>query len=556
MESYWDRFTKQRTSRRRIVIGGATLALGTAGLALFGCGGSGGDGDATEPSAAGEAGTPQRGGTFGQIYSASDNLNILTNPAEYAGMGGQFVYDHLIMTRTNEHAPFVLEAAEGLEQPDEVTITFKLRKGMTYHPFPPVNGREVVAEDVVKMQEYARSLTGIENNFQVNFLDKAQAPDKYTVVYKLKEPRAYLFDSRILGHPGPQAIIPYETFDNLHSARQIGSGPFMADSWTINSKYHYTRFDKYHGRGKAGTMPYRDATDVLILQDEASKEAAFRSEQIHYYLPAPGQFDSILSSMGSRAKAVEFQGLAPYTWNMNMTKAPFTDIRFRQAMYRATNRQQFIDLLYNGKAQKPTGVLAVSLKAYQLDAKDSDHYFKFDIAEGKRLLSAMNWDTNKEITLMFTGSNAISSQGAEILKQQAAQVGIKIRADPKSGIAEISPLTQKNDYDMFIGGHPGYDTPSVPMRHNHSNPIHQFSVSGLKDKETDAMIEKAEKTTNFEENVKLVKQAQIELLKRYTSYYNILTATSRNLLNAKVQNFEVEASNVSMHRADMWLKQG
>ena len=81
--------------------------------------------------------TPQTGGTFGAEYTTSDTLNILTNASEYAAFGGQFVYDHLITTRTNENAPFVLEAAEKLEQPDPTTITFKLRQGMKYHPSRP-----------------------------------------------------------------------------------------------------------------------------------------------------------------------------------------------------------------------------------------------------------------------------------------------------------------------------------------------------------------------------------------------------------------------------------
>ena len=121
------------------------------------------------------------GGTYGDVYTSSNNLNILTNASEYAAFGGQYVYDHLITTRTNENAPFVLEAAESLEQPDEVTITFKLRQGMKYHNFAPVNGREVVAEDVVLMQEFVTPQDNIENNFQKNFLERAEAPDKYTV---------------------------------------------------------------------------------------------------------------------------------------------------------------------------------------------------------------------------------------------------------------------------------------------------------------------------------------------------------------------------------------
>jgi len=556
MNSYWDRFTRSRVSRRRLLAGGAALSLAGAGLAVVGCGGDGGGGEsggAQTGSTGGAAGEPQTGGTYGAHYTTSDTLNILTNASEYAAFGGQYVYDHLITTRTNENAPYVLEAAQSLEQPDEITLTFKLRQGMKFHPFPPVNGREVTAEDVVKTQEFVTPQANIENNFQKNFLDKATAPDKYTVVYKLKEPRAYLFDSRILGHPGPQAIIPYETFDKLASERQVGSGPFMLDQWVISTRYHYVRNPEYHGRGKKG-LPYRDATDVFVLTDAAALEAAFRSEQIHFWTnPTAGQYDELAQSLGSMAKKIEYLSLSPFTWNMNMTKAPFTDQRFRQAMYRATNRQQFIDLVWRGKAVKPTGILSVAMKPYQLDAKDTDAYFKHDPAEAKQLLSAMNWDSNKEIELFFISPNSTTEQAAEVFRQQAAAVGIKFRI-VSFGLAEALPRTQRNEYEMFIGGHPGYDTPSVPMRHNHSNPIHQFAVSGLKDPEMDALIEKAEKTTNFEENVKIVKQAQLELIKRYTSYYNIVTAYARQFLNSKIENFEIEPSNTAMHRADMWFR--
>jgi ABC-type transport system substrate-binding protein len=183
------------------------------------------------------------------------------------------------------------------------------------------------------------------------------------------------------------------------------------------------------------------------------------------------------------------------------------------------------------------------MKAYQLDAKDTDAYFKHDIAEAKQLLSAMSWDANKEVELFFISPNSTTEQAAEVLRQQAAAAGIKMRI-VSFGLAEALPRTQRNEYEMFIGGHPGYDTPSVPMRHNHSNPT------------TDAMIEKAEKTTNFEENVKLVKQAQLELIKKYTSYYDIVTFYARQFLNAKIQNFEIEPSNTAMHRSDLWVKKG
>ena len=91
------------------------------------------------------------------------------------------------------------------------------------------------------------------------------------------------------------------------------------------------------------------------------------------------------------------------------------------------------------------------------------------------------------------------------------------------------------------------------MRQNHSDPRLAFGGTALGLPEIDAMIEKAERTVNFQENAKLIRELQLELLKRYTPYYNILTPFNQYLVNAKVRNLEIESSNTSLHRADAWL---
>jgi len=559
MDSYWNRVLNQRLTRRR-----ALAASGMAGAAAFlaACGG-GGDSSGTEPepqsSSSGisggylKKGDGKRGGTMGFIYTNSPNLDILTNALEYAGYGGLYVYDHLISSRSNANAPFVLEAAQALEQPDETTIRFKLRPGMTYHDIPPVNGRAVRASDIVAVQNHVKTLPRAENSFQNEILDKAEAPDETTVVYKLKAPTAYLFTSRLLGHPGPQAIIPPETFDNLANGRQVGSGPFMLDQWVIGSRHHYTRFDKYHGRGKPGTLPYRDATDVFNLTDDAPRQAAFRSEQVHYYEPAAGAFKETAASIGSFATPVEWVGLRPYTWNFGMQRGrgPWSnpaDIRMRQAAYRLTDRKQMIDLRYNGAAVLTTGVLAMGqLKEYLLDAKDTEQYFKYDPAEAKKLLDAVGWDYNRELVCEILGTQ--NQSGAEILKQQWGKVGLKIRIEVKNA-GEFLPRSNRGEYDLFHGSHPQYDSPQAPMRQNHSDSRLAYGGTALGLPEIDAMVEKAERTVKFEDNAKLIRDLQMELLKRYTPYYNILTPFNQWLVNSKVRNFEIESSNTAMHYAD------
>jgi hypothetical protein len=69
------------------------------------------------------------------------------------------------------------------------------------------------------------------------------------------------------------------------------------------------------------------------------------------------------------------------------------------------------------------------------------------------------------------------------------------------------------------------------------------------------MIEKAEVTLDFEENVKLVKEAQLYAIQNYTSYYNIATAINQRLLDSRIRNYEIEPSNTAMHQATAWFEE-
>src|SRR5436189_3029033 len=110
--------TTNRVSRRRALAAAGAVSMAAARAAACGGGSSSGTGEKSGQGQQSESGPAQKGGTVGFIYTDSPHLNILTNALEYAGYSGQYVYDHLLSSRSNENAPYVLEAAEGLEQPD------------------------------------------------------------------------------------------------------------------------------------------------------------------------------------------------------------------------------------------------------------------------------------------------------------------------------------------------------------------------------------------------------------------------------------------------------
>ena len=101
--------------------------------------------------------------------------------------------------------PIEGDIAESWTQPNETTYVFKLRPGVRWHAKPPVNGRELTADDVVYSVERFRTIKGNANAYMLSSLDKVEALDKYTVRFTLKEPFVWFLD--MIANPHAVAII-------------------------------------------------------------------------------------------------------------------------------------------------------------------------------------------------------------------------------------------------------------------------------------------------------------------------------------------------------------
>ncbi|MGE0058451.1 MAG: ABC transporter substrate-binding protein [Dehalococcoidia bacterium] len=556
--SYWTKTLAERTLSRR-----KALAMGAAGLSsaafLAACGGSDDDGgDSSTPGASAESGTPQRGGKFATISNGVTNENPVSNYSGGYSLAGDKVYDRLLTSTTTTEG-YRLEAAEKVEIPDPQQIVFTLKAGMVYQNVAPVSGRAVKASDVVATQQYVLQLpNAYDKSFQRDVVQSVTAPDEKTVVFKLKQPDAYAFGGSKLGLQTSQAIIPPELYDNLDAGKPVGSGPYQLSDSTPNVKYVFRRFDGYRGASK--NMPYVDEKEMQILTDVVAIETALRAGQLQYWNTAPlPRIDSIVSESGGKIKQISVKGLGFWGLHMNMERNfPWQkDDRVRQAMYRVVNRQQILDLVFASKGVLPPALLQAGLANYQLSAKDTEQYYKQDLAEGKRLLAAAGWDANREVQLT-TRPDGLNSQAAEVIAQQFATLGIKNRVVPVAGGAWLSETMARGEYEMNISSSPGGDTPYMTIRYLHSDQKTQFNHFGLKDPAIDALIEKSEVTVDRDDNIKLVKQIQLEGLKKYGSVLNLVTQDVVSLLDAKVQGFVLPPStnNVDAGYQDgMWIKQ-
>jgi peptide/nickel transport system substrate-binding protein len=358
-----------------------------------------------------EAGPPKRGGTlrvrgYDPVhFDPHLTINFKTNNTL------SFVYSKLVRHKVGgEIRPgtFIVEPdlAERWETPDETTYIFHLRKGVKWHNKPPVNGRELVAEDV--KFSYDRFLTekGNADRYILELVDRIEVVDRYTVQFLLKEPYVWLLD--VLANPrsmwilAPEVMEKYGDFKKVETA--IGTGPFLLERYEPNVKTIFKRNPDYYRDGQ----PYVDGVEWLVLDDPSTGLAMYRTGQIDC---GPGanwtvrqqDLDSLKQSH-PHLRYVDWQSLVTQALYLRTDQPPFTDVRVRRAISQALDRQSLIEAV-SGRGE-PTPAIARGLAEWSLPIDqlgEGAKYYRYDPKEAKRLLAEAGFPKGFKTQINSTG---------------------------------------------------------------------------------------------------------------------------------------------------------
>ena len=428
------------------------LALGAAGLTA-----------AAVPSSV-AAQTPKRGGTLTLRTWDPPHFDHQLAHAYKTHVVISFTHSRLLRHKTGaavKPGSFALEGdlAESWQQTSDTSYVFKLKKGVKFHAKPPVNGRELTAEDVKYTYERLLNEKGSTNASMYRSIAKIDAVDKYTVRFTLSEPFAWFLDH--IANPMAGAIIAkecVEKFGDLKKAEAVvGTGPYTLEAYKPNQSLTLVRNPSYFMPG----LPYIDRVEMIVDEDNASRTAAFLAGKYDLGWEFPGtinrsdwvQIADTLKKRRPGLRTVEFTSNVVNDFAVRTDKPPFNDVRVRQAVSLAMDRKALIDATLEGVGVV-NGPVAAALTDWALPIDqlgEGAKYYKHDKAEAKRLLAAAGYANGFPASVCFAtyGSTQLVDTMEMILKQ-LKDVGIDAKLDQKEyGAYQASCRVGKYDSMTF-----------------------------------------------------------------------------------------------------------
>jgi ABC-type transport system substrate-binding protein len=384
------------------------LLIALAG-AVF-AGGKGEEEPAAEPEAAATAG-PGRGGTltFGvyrpipnlayyQAYDASNNLTAVA------------IWDTVL--RFNEKGEVVPGLAESWEVEGEDTIVLHLREGVKFH-----DGTTMEAQDVVASLEFARNPDAKSPMaWMLDPIESLEAVDARTVQIKTGAVVDVLnaLATPVAGVSSQEAIAEYGI--GL-GENPIGAGPFKLESWDRGSQVVLTRFEDYWEQGK----PYLDKVVFKIILEEFTRLSSLRT----------GDLDIVYNLSFANVEQVEemkgfdtniFSTYIVYYLALNMKKEPFSDVRVRQALNYAIDRNAITKAVTRGYAIPAITDIAPEMAG---SLKGVRQPYPYDPEKAEELLEQAGYPNGFSMKLLV-GSNSPDAETGVVLQEYYKNIGINV----------------------------------------------------------------------------------------------------------------------------------
>jgi peptide/nickel transport system substrate-binding protein len=457
--------------------------------------------------------------------------------------GKEFMYDSLIAWDRNLQVQPALSTE--WSAPDDHTYVFKLRQGVKFH-----DGSEVTADDVkwgIEAQANPPA-PGIKTQYPAK-ITGVDAVDKYTVRINMSGP-----DPSVVGYFAWQRytpVTPKGIYDKVNVLTQgIGTGPYKLVEFVPNDRVVYGRNGDFWNKD----LPLIDEITLKVLPDEQARVAALRSGAIDGATFTP----DVARTMANDRNLSVLKGLYAAHKEIQLiikdAKNPWSDIKVRQAINHAINRQDIVDKVFGGDAVY-SSIIPPGYGDWPLPEADlKGNYLKFDVDKAKGLLQQAGFASGFEMELQSINPPRYITQTAEVVSEHLKAVGIKATVVP----LEIGTFAKNNADGTYAGGQltargmrgdpNGYVTefhPKTPI-------FEKWFQGGWSNEELTKLLDDALLTPDQAKRKQMYTRAQQILLTEFP-HIPLVQDMKYQVVRARLKNMYVAYTDFNTGLREAWL---
>jgi peptide/nickel transport system substrate-binding protein len=323
---------------------------------------------------------------------------------------------------------------------DALTWTFYLRKDVVFH-----NGDKLTSKDVkATFDRIMDKATASPKAKEFGAIAAIETPDDFTVVLKLKEPASPLLASLASGWG---AILPKSLIDSGHDfgAQPVGTGPFELKEWVRDSRIVLTKNKNYWMKGH----PKLDEIIMYIIPERAVAVQGLISGQLDvaYIIDKD---DLPLLEASPDVKIEKSMTSLILVMSINCSNPVLQDLRVRQAINLAIDKQKVLDVAYGGG--KPIGTFMDYGNAYY---KDFTALYPYDPEKARKLLAEAGVGRDTVFEMSLPQNYELHVKAGEMYQDMLTKVGLNVKIKLVDWSTWISDVYRAAKYDLTVIGHTG-----------------------------------------------------------------------------------------------------
>lgn len=438
-----------------------------------------------------------------------DTSDTLSGDIQRMLMDGLFGFD-----REMNVIPMLAESYEANEEATEYTFT--LRQGITFSDGTPWNAEAAKAN----FDRWGDKSLGLKRTTLLcNILDSTEIVDEYTIKVTLTQSFGAFINT--LAHPACVCMSPVQIAagSEVCASAPVGTGQYTFVEWiagdhlTVQLNPDWWGYDADICGGEALVEADAGFKSVTFrpVTESATRVAMIQSGDAQLIWPVPSESIDSLREDSSVYLGAETGDVVRYLM-MNNQKEPFNDVRVRQAINYAIDKNAYIAVVKDGNATVAQSVIGQNVQYFK-----ANEPYEYDIEKAKELLAEAGYPDGFTTSIMYANTTANQKQ-CEFLKQQLEQVGIEVELNGMESailnqkIQDVDVPGSEAEVEMYVIGWStstgDADWGIRPLLATESEPPMSYNICYYENEEVDNLLYEALGTSDSDKRAEAYEKAQ------------------------------------------------